>query len=156
MKPWAGRIEPHGKRWRFRVGNGSKTTHRMSFPSMKEAEEARAAFLDRKATDPISHVYFVRSSNGTIKIGVSTDVMRRLASLQTANSARLTLLLIMPGTEEDEQELHRLFADERLRGEWFRPSRRLLRFIDECRQLAAHELVARFRRSIMEFGGAER
>lgn len=75
-------------------------------------------------------VYFVASlGTGLVKIGHSRDVRRRLGELQTASSAPLLLSAAVPGSRAQERELHHLFADDRARGEWFRPSARLTHFI---------------------------
>jgi hypothetical protein len=81
-----------------------------------------------------SGVYFVQagSSCGPIKIGFSDDVGKRVAGLQTGNPELLTLLLVVPGTMETESSLHNRFASARIRqsGEWFRPTRQLLEFVN--------------------------
>lgn len=66
-------------------------------------------------------IYFIQDTGShAIKIGVSTDPERRLRSLQTATASKLVLLGVVPGDLSTEAELHRHFADYRLRGEWFR------------------------------------
>lgn len=71
--------------------------------------------------DEPSFVYVIRGRSKTpIKIGVAKDPMRRLASLQTGNPHKLRLLLVLPGGESLERELHGRFAGARLPGgEWF-------------------------------------
>lgn len=74
-------------------------------------------------------VYFIqRREHGVIKIGQARDVASRLRSLQTASPEPLHLLAT--SQRHDERELHSFFQRERLRGEWFRPSPRLLAFIE--------------------------
>jgi hypothetical protein len=75
-------------------------------------------------------VYFIRCSTGEIKIGTAANIRRRVAVLQTAHPATLELLAAIPGDTSREQSLHERFERERVRGEWFEPSERLLSFID--------------------------
>lgn len=73
-------------------------------------------------------VYFIqRGEDGPIKIGVSVDVAGRLRTLRAASQEPLVLLGTLPGGAGLEQALHDRFRDQRVRGEWFRPSPELLR-----------------------------
>ena len=76
-------------------------------------------------------IYFIQSGeNGPIKIGITRDVEARLKALQTAHPETLKLLGVRGGDTQDEASWHRRFHRQRLRGEWFRPSTRLLRAIE--------------------------
>jgi len=77
-----------------------------------------------------SFVYFIRSESGKIKIGVTTDVRKRLGSLRTSSSERIDLIGYMQGDVSLERSLHQKFAASRLSGEWFSPSSDLLDFIE--------------------------
>ncbi len=77
-------------------------------------------------------IYFVAAEGlGHIKIGYTggEDVGVRLADLQTASPVPLKLLSTIPGTMEDEKDLHRRFASARVCGEWFKPTNELLALI---------------------------
>ncbi len=50
---------------------------------------------------------------------MSHSPAKRLIMLQTANSDRLELRGVMPGGPIEEINLHRQFAELRIRGEWF-------------------------------------
>jgi hypothetical protein len=78
-----------------------------------------------------SSVYFIQATDGgAIKIGVTTNVMKRLATLRTGSGRHLNVLgIIRDGTRETERMLHRRFKDGRLIGEWFRPEPDLLEYI---------------------------
>lgn len=80
---------------------------------------------------PRSWVYFIQAADsGPIKIGFTTgDPRSRMASLQTGNPHPLRLLVVVPGTPEDEGSLHERFAQSRMQGEWFAPSPILIAFI---------------------------
>lgn len=96
-------------------------------------------------------IYFIRNGN-YIKIGVSVDPWKRLASLQTGNPEPLELLAIMPGSNDLEIGLHRAFGQFMKQGEWFQINDRLLTFIkiikdtfpDSQRNLAQEEKAQRY------------
>lgn len=70
------------------------------------------------------HVYFFqRGEGGPIKIGATNDLARRFKELQTGCAEPLLVLgVAILGGRSMERRLHDLFADDRLNGEWFRPS----------------------------------
>ena len=75
--------------------------------------------------------YIIQGDPGTpVKIGRTEDVDRRLADLQTANPMTLRVLFIHDG--DCEAELHRLFAEDRIQGEWFHFSTGIRRYIEAC------------------------
>ena len=73
-------------------------------------------------------LYFISNeSNTAVKIGyTSNDPVLRLVDLQTAHYERLRLIAVTEGELEGERQLHSIFEDERLQGEWFRPSEYLM------------------------------
>lgn len=72
-------------------------------------------------------IYFIRAVNSwSIKIGVSSDPKKRLASLQTGSAEPLELLGTIPGDLAEEKRLHSQFARFRIGGEWFRGDDELL------------------------------
>lgn len=58
-----------------------------------------------------------------VKIGRTVNLAARMKALDT------TALATMPGGPSEEAELHRRFADHRVRGEWFTPAPPILEFI---------------------------
>jgi hypothetical protein len=76
-------------------------------------------------------VYFVQAKQGgPIKIGVSSDVPKRIRAIQTTSPAELLVLRVIPsGGRELERKLHESFAAHRLHGEWFEPAQELLDYI---------------------------
>lgn len=71
----------------------------------------------------MSYVYVI-AANDAIKIGVSNDPNKRLASLQTAHFVPLTLLFTIRCKSEEiaysvEAMLHEHYKAHRLKGEWF-------------------------------------
>lgn len=73
----------------------------------------------RPRKPPAKGVYFAES-DGYVKIGYSTDVDRRMESLQTMCPHGIKLLHVEPGTMQTEKEWHRAYAEYRHNGEWFK------------------------------------
>lgn len=83
-------------------------------------------------------IYFV-SDGEFVKIGFCQGTRvdlegRRLRVLQIGNARQLKLLAIMPGDHAMELKLHERFAEERVRGEWFKHHQRLDDFIEVVRK----------------------
>lgn len=71
-------------------------------------------------------VYFVTDEQDRIKIGHARNVKARLRGLQAGNAERLTLIGTRHGGRAEEQQFHREFARDHIRGEWFRFSFEIL------------------------------
>ena len=79
-----------------------------------------------------SLVYFIGDpTTGTVKIGFSKSVNRRLAQLQIATTSELQLLGCTVGGPRLEKKLHEQFKPFRVRGEWFRLGPELLQYIQQ-------------------------
>ena len=68
------------------------------------------------------HVYFLKNpSNGLIKIGRSSQIETRINQLSIELKQPLELIKKIPkeDTHIAERELHELYADYRVHGEWF-------------------------------------
>lgn len=77
-------------------------------------------------------IYFARSGmEGPIKIGSSRNPRQRVTDLAGAHHDEITLMAVAPGDSTDEFALHKRFADDRIRREWFRPSEALLAYIKQ-------------------------
>lgn len=77
------------------------------------------------------YAYFIRPvKGGPIKIGKSGQPDQRLASLGRDNPQDLVILAVCGGGWSAERVLHKHFNSERIKGEWFEASPRLLSFID--------------------------
>jgi hypothetical protein len=81
----------------------------------------RVPAIPRQPIDKsIPHVYFLRSEEGPVKIGLAGNVSARLNKLQQTHPFRLRLLgVIEHGGRVTERALHKRFAKHRLRHEWF-------------------------------------
>ncbi len=71
------------------------------------------------------YVYFIQSGKkGAIKIGKANNVDKRMAELQVGNQYLLRVVAQIPcksskHAELTEKRLHRFFAKQKIRGEWF-------------------------------------
>ena len=76
-------------------------------------------------------IYFLQARDGNkpIKIGVTSDINKRLSQLRNTSPVNLQLLKAIEADKDLEQDIHRRFKDDRLHGEWFNPTPELLRFI---------------------------
>lgn len=86
------------------------------------AEEMRDGSLESPPAEGTKGVYVVEATGlGLYKIGMSGNVELRFAQLRTMSPVALSLAGIIETQEPRslEAELHRLFADKRMHGEWF-------------------------------------
>src|ERR1700722_16208427 len=85
-------------------------------------------------------IYFIQDRRTfAIKIGYTSadNPESRQKALQTGNPNELVILGGMPGSQQDEQALHRRFAHCRLAGEWFNPAPDLLQLVIQAGNLPA-------------------
>jgi len=76
-------------------------------------------------------VYFIqRGESGPVKIGFSRNVYGRMQTLQTANSQPLRLVGYLYGDTELEGDIQSRFAEDRLKGEWFKPTYTMKSFLE--------------------------
>ncbi|MEN3229214.1 GIY-YIG nuclease family protein [Methylorubrum rhodesianum] len=80
-------------------------------------------------------LYFADDGFGSIKIGISADVHRRLAGLGVASPRSLNLIGDVAGDRSQERQVHNALADYRISGEWFRDC-------DVVRELISRVLAA--------------
>jgi hypothetical protein len=96
---------------------------------------ALCEIIDRVATKPglRQEVYFAEAElTGLIKIGLTTNLDKRLACLERATGSRMTLLVAFPGDWQLEKLCHMTFWRVRGLGEWFRKRGQLAVFLSEC------------------------
>lgn len=76
--------------------------------------------LDGSQLPPSTWVYVIGpESSSVVKIGKATDLLDRLAGIQTGNPQRLVIRWAVAGGYSLETALHAEFKDFRLEGEWF-------------------------------------
>jgi hypothetical protein len=96
----------------------------------KDFESALAAY---PASKDRARVYFIEArGTGLVKVGFTNSLVEdRLESLACASPFELRVLATMAGGFAEEQALHQRFADQRVRGEWFRNDGELAELIAE-------------------------
>lgn len=77
------------------------------------------------------YIYFIRKEKGgPIKIGTTADPGQRLVAIQGANPDPLCIVGVAAGGRGAENRIHKVFAKDRLHGEWFQPTPRLLALVE--------------------------
>lgn len=62
--------------------------------------------------------YFIQQGDdGPVKIGIANNPAQRLERLQCGNPEPLYGRVLIPGNHE--RELHKRYAEKKIRGEWF-------------------------------------
>jgi hypothetical protein len=103
---------------------------------LEQKAKAETMRLWRSSRHP-GVIYFVKPvGRNIVKIGYSSkeNWSFRLAALQNGSAERLQPLMLITGRPADEREHHERWADDRIRGEWFRYTREMqywLRYM-EC------------------------
>lgn len=103
--------------------------HERALAAEQREERILDAFIAVHQKGDISSpsVYFIQAERtNMVKIGFSTNVAKRLRSLQTACSTKVRLLVAIPGNREAERAYHEQFSRSREQGEWFRPTADIL------------------------------
>ena len=80
----------------------------------------------------MAYIYFIQESlNGSIKIGLSFNIQKRLFQLQRGLPQELKVIGCLEGDHADEKMLHEKFNNLWIRGEWYKPEKELLQFIED-------------------------
>lgn len=78
-------------------------------------------------------IYFVRDiGSGLVKIGFSDKPWRRLCEIRTHCPGEASMWAIISGDRAEEARLHVLFAESRVRGEWFLPDGPISAFVEDA------------------------
>lgn len=77
--------------------------------------------------------YFVRASNGLVKIGTSDDIRTRLRAVTGASPISVELVGWFECEKVIEGVMHLVLHDTRHHGEWFQPTHELLRLMEVMR-----------------------
>jgi len=95
-------------------------------------ERSKTPFKAKKE-EPKSSIYFIELlGSEVIKIGFSRDPESRLRQMQTSNPHELRMLKVISGGYEKEAEIHEKFSKNRVRGEWFKASKKLRKYIEDA------------------------
>lgn len=80
----------------------------------------------------LGYVYFLQDkSTGYIKIGFSTQLEKRIKALGTGLPEKPELLARIKAYAHEEARYHTMFCGDRIRGEWFKPSVRIMNYIKD-------------------------
>ena len=126
---------PYASRW-FAAEYTKIRMARGKADAARRAQE-KAARADRWAGQ-VGLVYFVSGPGKTdaVKIGwASKSVADRVAGLQVGSPVELRALAAVGAFAAFERWCHREFADDRMYGEWFKRTPRLMSFIDRLRDV---------------------
>jgi hypothetical protein len=125
-------------RWLLDYRDSTGTRRLMTFRNKEDAEAALdelrrplsvSADLDVSAVGPGLKTYFLLNpETRRLKIGRTQDIKARVFALETAAGTRLKLIGVLEG--DHEQAWHHRFSD-RVFGEWFNVSGRVLVAINE-------------------------
>lgn len=97
--------------------------------AIANGERKESAHAATKQSGRSSHVYFVRQSS-FIKIGWSKKWRSRVLALQTSSPHEITVLAVYRGGPTLERDLHAMFAQHRVRLEWFSDCSDIRAYID--------------------------
>ena len=79
------------------------------------------------------HLYFLEADNGLIKIGISSNVDKRISKLEYDLKTNIRLLKYLPNKAPYEKLLHDIYTNDNIiykgQTEWFHPTNKLIRFI---------------------------
>jgi len=116
---------------------------------IRELERRLEDFLTHRgrqySRQKCNYIYIMRHTNGLFKIGFSSRPEEREKTLQ-AEDPRLHMIGFFIGTPATEKRLHQIFADLRVRGEWFRLEDR---HVDWILTLKPQKAKARKRKSVV-------
>jgi hypothetical protein len=90
----------------------------------------------KRSTNKSGFVYVIgiEGDNSAVKIGFASKIEDRLSTLQTASHHELKVLAVIEGSPKEEKDLHRKFASDHIRGEWFRRTEAIESFVDSIVQ----------------------
>jgi hypothetical protein len=89
------------------------------------------AYHEDEADRPL-YVYFIQAdADGPIKIGTAYNLRYRLSSLLSGTWHDLRLVGWVVGSRKTEKNLHKQFAADRIKREWFKSSDAIVSFIRE-------------------------
>lgn len=162
MTPDRRRFRPHHDTpMRREYHRRLSVAYRAEMEFVLRAEAAIYAQDAELVRGPHTQLYVVADGFEALKFGVARNPAERLAGLQIGNPRPLLLLADAPGTVALERLLHRLMVDDRISGEWFRTTNRVLALAslvvaaaEQCDDVTEHgggELGAEFTVASMSY-----
>lgn len=110
----------------------------------REAAKSRYQQISEAAFQVGTVLYGIRTRDDLVKIGFTTKLWKRLGDygINHLNVAHW-LLFVVPGTYEEEQEIHLLLREYRERGEeYYRPADEVLEVVDAFRKRCGLDALA--------------
>ncbi len=91
---------------------------------------------DTKPELQYGHVYFLQAEgNGLIKIGFTTNLLRRVRDHRNGSPVLLHFLGAYEAQETEERLVHDLFRYHRQHGEWFSPAPEIFKYVEaKCKK----------------------
>lgn len=81
-------------------------------------------------------VYFIQiGKSGDIKIGYSNNIKDRMYTIQTSIPEKIRLLGYIKGDRCKEKEIHELFKDFKIKGEWFKCNKILIDYLNNVNEM---------------------
>jgi hypothetical protein len=112
----------------------------------KRSHTVTRTFLDGRATPrelPVPRtvamnamgpvLYVVRLNDRAIKIGYTEQLGDRLRYLRAYTKSEVELLATMPGTRDQERDVHRRLAAHAARGHYYRPTAEVMAIVNDMR-----------------------
>lgn len=118
----------------FRAALWLEQHHPAEFAALRAGRTTLDLAMGRPAR-VVSVIYYLQvgGEGCPIKIGFTTDLVKRLVSFRSHNPGHCVLLASMPGTLAEEQAILRFFSDLCIHGEWFEAHPRLLDHIAQVK-----------------------
>jgi hypothetical protein len=141
---------PHGtiKRWlyegmpaRRETGNSHKRVWITpdAGKAWVQAHYPRSISVNRKAV-----VYVARRfSDNAVKVGFTSDVVRRMSEVGKETGESVVLLACWPGDKPEELRIHALLAKASLGLEWFAPTSEVEAFVESLGSIAGKSATRR-------------
>ncbi len=115
--------------------------------SLDERRTLRVQGANMKKKHGPGYLYLIHAVGTDLyKIGLATNVARRFLAISYAVPFDIDLLHIIPTDRQldGEQFLHQVFAEKRVRGEWFRLTQRDVAAIRLCTGPTCDQLLMQF------------
>ena len=109
------------REWFIKNASAIEREHTPSFMRGGDSERGDAKFKYVKRKPQKGYVYLAAADNGTYKIGLSKEPLRRIEKLGVTLPYALEVAHLFPTDDmyTSENILHERFSDKRLDGEWF-------------------------------------
>jgi Meiotically up-regulated gene 113 len=97
-----------------------------------EVEKAQSHYERESISYDLGYIYILKAANGLYKIGKTRNIAARINAIRTASPEKVEVYRVFQSTEYSRMEihLHKMFANYREIGEWFRLTPEELETID--------------------------